>query len=289
MNSPGGHSSDTAESCATGIAARVNPCPGAALARNAPRRRRQRSRTRRASAWARHGAAPSTWCCRRQPCAPQRSSPSRCTFSSPRPASVTRGSHSTNLFLLAAGVALLYGGEFLEVIRFMEPETAELEPAEKEYVQQLAAAVGALQRVPLVTKVSLFDKPGNLNETGVRVNLDSAFVSQLSRRQFQTNCSEKPGREGRKGPPTASKPTFTLLRRNIERKMSSCRARSLDVCELCNAIYNPCLCLYYNCKCNQSRQNCLKTAFFSSKCQNFLRGAMAPRTPQVKPTAQNVG
>lgn len=122
-------------------------------------------------------------------------------------ASVTRGSHSTNLFLLAAGVALLYGGEFFEVIRFMDPEAAELEPAEKEYVQQLAAAVVALEQWPLVTKVSLFDKPGNLNETGVRVNLDSAFVSQLSRRQFQSICSEKPGREGRKGPPTAPKPT----------------------------------------------------------------------------------
>ena len=32
----------------------------------------------------------------------------------------------------------------------------------------------------------------------------------------------------------------------------------------------------------------LKNCLFSSKCQNFLRGAMAPRTPQVKPTAQNV-
>lgn len=198
MNSPGGHSSDTAESCATGIAARVNPCPGAALARNAPRRRRQRSRTRRASAWARHGAAPSTWCCRRQPCAPQRSSPSRCTFSSPRPASVTRGSHSTNLFLLAAGVALLYGGEFLEVIRFMEPETAELEPAEKEYVQQLAAAVGALQRVPLVTKVSLFDKPGNLNETGVRVNLYGARSGKRRLSLCAKSCTLPGGSELRR-------------------------------------------------------------------------------------------
>mmetsp|Transcript_5516 Transcript_5516/g.17752 ORF Transcript_5516/g.17752 Transcript_5516/m.17752 type:complete len:134 (+) Transcript_5516:379-780(+) len=89
----------------------------------------------------------------------------------------------------------------------MEPETAELEPAEKEYVQQLVAAVGALERLPLVTKVSLFDKPGNLNETGVRVNLDSAFVDEVTRRNFKEKCSEKPGREGRKGPPTAPKPT----------------------------------------------------------------------------------
>ena len=41
-------------------------------------------------------------------------------------ASVGRGSRHTDLFLLAAGVALLYGGEFFEVIRFMDPEAAEL-------------------------------------------------------------------------------------------------------------------------------------------------------------------
>lgn len=113
-------------------------------------------------------------------------------------ASVTRGSHSTNLFLLAAGVALLYGGEFLEVIRFMEPETAELEPAEKEYVQQLAAAVGALQRVPLVTKVSLFDKPGNLNETGVRVNLYGARSGKRRLSLCAKSCTLPGGSELRR-------------------------------------------------------------------------------------------
>lgn len=95
----------------------------------------------------------------------------------------------------------------MEVIRFMEFEAPELEPAEKEYVQKLAAAVGELERIPLVTKASLFDKPGNLNETGVCVSLDSAFVPVYPRRKFVMKCSERPGREGRTGQPTTPKPT----------------------------------------------------------------------------------
>jgi len=88
-------------------------------------------------------------------------------------ASVARGSRSMDLLLLGAGVALLYGGELLEVIRFMHPVAVDLEPGELEYVQRLAMAMAELERVPLVTTVSLFDKPANINETGVRVNLDT--------------------------------------------------------------------------------------------------------------------
>ena len=80
----------------------------------------------------------------------------------------------------------------------MEPETAELEPAEKEYVQQLAAAVGALQRVPLVTKVSLFDKPGNLNETGVRVNLYGACSGKRRLSLCAKSCTLSGGSELRR-------------------------------------------------------------------------------------------
>ena len=80
----------------------------------------------------------------------------------------------------------------------MEPETAELEPAEKEYVQQLAAAVGALQRVPLVTEVSLFDKPGNLNETGVRVNLYGARSDKRRLSLCAKSCTLPGGSELRR-------------------------------------------------------------------------------------------
>ena len=125
-------------------------------------------------------------------------------------ASVMCRSHSSCLFLLAAGVAVSYGGELLESIRFMEAaagsDIAGLEPAEKEYVLKLAAATQELEAIPLVTKVSLFDKPNDINQSGVRVSLDSSFVGH-SNRQITEKCSERPGREGRTGPPTAPKPT----------------------------------------------------------------------------------
>ena len=60
-------------------------------------------------------------------------------------------SHYASLFLLAAGVAFMYGGELLEVIRNMKTPGMDadgLEPAEMEYVLALGAAVAGLERMP---------------------------------------------------------------------------------------------------------------------------------------------
>ena len=66
------------------------------------------------------------------------------------------------LFLLKVGVALLYGGEANEAIRFMNTVPQQME----EYVAQLAAAMLALEELPLVTGVSLFGDGVDLNLTG---------------------------------------------------------------------------------------------------------------------------
>ena len=59
----------------------------------------------------------------------------------------------TLLFLFVVGVALLYGGEFFEVIRFMDPVPEQMDISSEEYVMQLAAAKLALEETPLVTHV----------------------------------------------------------------------------------------------------------------------------------------
>ena len=76
-----------------------------------------------------------------------------------RQASARRGVHHVSAAIYISLPACrrgrrpaVYGGEHAEVITNME--AAGLEPAEKDYVQRLAAATATLQAIPLVTKVT---------------------------------------------------------------------------------------------------------------------------------------
>ena len=112
----------------------------------------------------------------------------------------------------AAGVPDLYGGEANEAIRFMEPaptETEELEDEERTYVGQLEAALRALRQHALVTGVNVYcnDDGSDPQKRGVSVTLNSTFLAKGKQRSINIHCSEKEGRKGRKGEPTAPKPT----------------------------------------------------------------------------------
>ena len=110
------------------------------------------------------------------------------------------------LLLSAVAVPVLYGGERGEVIQFMEPE-----PVNSLYAEQLATEVRELERVPLVADngVLLYGDGVDLNNTGVIITLDGAFVAAASRRRLTVKTSANPGRRKTADGwvPTEPKPT----------------------------------------------------------------------------------
>jgi hypothetical protein len=116
------------------------------------------------------------------------------------------------VYIFAAGVALLYGGELFEVIRFMEqhPTLEQMDTSSQDYLQQLAAQKLALENTPLVAGVKLFGDGSDLNLTGVIISLDGGIVEKAGDRRFTVKTSAKPShRKRRDGTrvPTAPKPT----------------------------------------------------------------------------------